>query len=150
MKHSTLRPFLPSLGLLLVVAGCAQAKSVYTPSNDRPQRKATVGAPNNTPVAASPMLSPKPKSLKEFLHSTEGTYGWAPVEGDLSYDFFPDGRLHIQGKDGEATMWEGTWSLEGDQLTLTNKTNKTTKTVTAKRDGAELVLDGKHYRRYKP
>ena len=149
MNHSLLRPIHHILGLLVITTACASAKSVDAAKNNL-QCKAAIDSTLNTPVAATPMLSPKPASLKEFLLSTEGTYGWAPVEGDLSYDFFPDGRLHIQGKDGEATMWEGTWSLEGDQLTLTNKTNKTKKTVTAKRDGAELVLDGKHYRRYQP
>lgn len=90
--------------------------------------------------------------LKKFLVSTKGTYGWEPVKegGDgLSYDFFPDGRLHIQGKDGEATMWEGKWSVSGDKVTMSNTTKKTKKTVTAKVDGKELVLDGVKYRRYK-
>lgn len=85
-----------------------------------------------------------------FLHSTEGTYGWNPVEGDISYDFFPDGRLHIEGADGEATMWEGTWTLSGNQLSLTNTTLNTSMTVTATRDGGDLLLDGKRYRRYRP
>lgn len=89
-------------------------------------------------------------SLKKFLLSTEGTYGWSPVKGTISYDFFPDGRLHIQGPDGEATMWQGKWSLKGDQLTLVNSDEKTTKTVTAKIDGDDLLLDEARYRRYKP
>ncbi len=85
-----------------------------------------------------------------FLHSTEGTYGWNPQQGDIGYDFFPDGRLHIEGSDGEASMWEGKWSLNGDQLTLTNTTLNTSKTVTATRDGDDLLLDGARYQRYRP
>jgi hypothetical protein len=89
-------------------------------------------------------------ALRKFLHSVEGTYGWSPVKGTISYDFFPDGRLHIQGPDGEATMWEGTWKLKGDQLTITNSDKKTTKTVTAKIDGKDLLLDDQRYKRYRP
>ena len=73
-----------------------------------------------------------------------------PGEGGLSYDFFPDGRLHIQGSEGEASMWEGKWELKGDQLTLINTTSKTKKTVSASISGNELLLDGKAYRRYRP
>jgi hypothetical protein len=104
-----------------------------------------------TLVAAEEKAAPA-VDLKSFLVSTKGTYGWEPVQasGDgLSYDFFPDGRLHIQGKDGEASMWEGKWSVSGDKVTMTNSTKKTKKTVTAKVEGKELLLDGVRYRRYK-
>jgi hypothetical protein len=88
--------------------------------------------------------------LRQFLHSTPNTYGWQPVEGDISYDFFEDGRLHVQGADGEATMWGGTWTLEGDQLTLKVPDLKTNKTFTVTMDGDDLLLDGDRYRRYAP
>lgn len=100
--------------------------------------------------AGSPPAAETSGSLKTFLASTEGTYGWAPVAGGLSYDFFTDGRLHIQGSDGEATMWEGTWRLEGDHLTLVNKSQKTTRVVTAAKQNEDLILDGKKYHRYRP
>lgn len=86
--------------------------------------------------------------LKKFLYSTKGTYGWQPVKGTIMYDFFKDGRLSVQGPDGEATMWEGKWSLKGDQLTISY--NKKTSTVTATIDGNDLLLDGQRYHRYKP
>jgi hypothetical protein len=88
--------------------------------------------------------------LKTFLLSTEGTYGWNPVEGTISYDFFPDGRLHIQGPDGEATMWQGRWTLKGDKLTLLNDDQHTIENVTAAIDGKDLLLNGKRYKRYSP
>lgn len=88
--------------------------------------------------------------LRKFLYSTPETYGWQPVKGDISYDFFKDGRLHVQGPDGEATMWEGTWKLKGDQLTLVVPAKKTNKTYTASIDGKDLLLDGNRYKRYKP
>jgi hypothetical protein len=56
--------------------------------------------------------------LKLFLYSIEGTYGWATKSNNITFDFFTDGRLHIQGPDGEATMWQGSWKLKQDQLTL--------------------------------
>lgn len=108
---------------------------------------------NAKPPATKKEAAASAVALKKFLHSTDGTYGWEPVKagGDgLSYDFFPDGRLHIQGADGEATMWEGKWLLEGNNLTMTNSTKKTKKTVTATADGKELLLDNVRYRRYKP
>jgi hypothetical protein len=89
-------------------------------------------------------------ALRRFLISTKDTAGWNPVKGTISYDFFPDGRLHIQGPDGEATMWEGKWSLQGDQLTLINSDTKKKSTVTAAISGKELLLDGQVYRRYRP
>lgn len=101
-------------------------------------------------IALPAGLAAEDGALRKFLHSIEGTYGWSPVKGTISYDFFPDGRLHIQGPDGEATMWEGKWKLKGDQLTITNSDKKTTKTVAAKIDGKDLLLDGQRYKRYRP
>ncbi len=89
-------------------------------------------------------------TLRQFLYSTPNTYGWQPVDGNISYDFFQDGRLHVQGPDGEATMWAGTWRLKGDQLTLKVPDLKTNKTVTVTREGDDLLLDDKRYRRYAP
>lgn len=88
--------------------------------------------------------------LRQFLYSTPNTYGWQPVKGDISYDFFKDGRLHVQGADGEASVWEGTWKLKGDQLTLKIPARKTNHTYTATREGKDLLLDGQRYRRYVP
>ena len=88
--------------------------------------------------------------LRSFLFSTPETYGWQPVKGEISYDFFKDGRLAVQGADGEATMWEGKWTLTGDQLSLKIPALKTNKTVNVARDGDELIIDGVRYRRYSP
>ncbi|MFZ4484453.1 MAG: hypothetical protein ACOYOL_10790 [Chthoniobacterales bacterium] len=88
--------------------------------------------------------------VRTFLLSAPNTYGWFPVEGNISYDFFPDGRLHVQGPDGEATMWEGTWKLAGDQVTLKIPALKSNETLTVEKDGDELLLDGKRYKRYAP
>lgn len=85
--------------------------------------------------------------LSQFLLSPEGTYGWEPEKGEISYDFFKDGRVHIQGNDGEATMWEGTWTLEADRLTVVNKTLKKTSTFTAAVDGEALLLNDVRYQR---
>jgi hypothetical protein len=106
----------------------------------------------STPLGANfPALlaDAEPKTdLKKFLYSTQGTYGWQPVKGTIMYDFFKDGRLAVQGPDGEATMWEGKWSLKDNQLTISY--DQKTVTVTAAIDGNDLLLDGKRYRRYKP
>jgi hypothetical protein len=88
--------------------------------------------------------------LRQFLYSKPNTYGWQPVEGNISYDFFKDGRLHVQGPDGEATMWQGTWRLKGDQVTLKVPDPKTNKTFTVTIDGDDLLLDDLRYHRYTP
>ena len=88
--------------------------------------------------------------IRNFLHSTEGTIGWKPVKGDPTmYDFFKDGRVHIQGPDGEATMWEGKWTLEGNKLTIKNTDKKTSKTVEVTIDGDDLLLNDNRYKRDK-
>jgi len=88
--------------------------------------------------------------LKSFIFSTPGTYGWATKSDKISLDFFEDRRLHIQGPDGESTMWEGSWQLEGDKLTLVRTDIRETKTLTAKINGDSLMLDKIAYYRYKP
>jgi hypothetical protein len=88
-------------------------------------------------------------ALRKFMHSTKGTYGWQPVKGSLSYDFFPDGRVHIQGPDGEASMSQGTWSLVGNKVTIIEKSKKKT-TMTVERDGDDLLLAEQRYHRSRP
>lgn len=95
-------------------------------------------------------LAESESELRQFLYSTPNTYGWQPVEGDTSYDFFKDGRLHVQGPDGEATMWGGTWKMKGDQVTLKIPDLKTNKTFTVTIDGDDLLLDDQRYRRFAP
>jgi hypothetical protein len=100
-------------------------------------------------LATSAWAGPEAET-RQFLYSTPNTYGWEPVKGDNSYDFFKDGRLHVQGKDGEATMWEGTWKLKDDQLTLKIPALKFTHTYTVKIEGKTLLLDQQRYRRSAP
>jgi hypothetical protein len=88
--------------------------------------------------------------LRSFIFSTPGTSGWATKSDNISLDFFEDRRLHIQGPDGESTMWEGSWQLEGDKLTLVRTDLRETKTLTAKINGDSLILNKRAYFRYKP
>lgn len=106
------------------------------------------------PAATKQEAAAPTVALKKFLSSVAGTRGWEIVKrigGDwMNYDFLPDGRLAMEGSDGEETMWEGRWWLEGNMLTMTNSERKTKTTVTAIADGKELLLDGVRYRRHKP
>ena len=86
--------------------------------------------------------------LKAFLHSKEGTYGWKTNADSITYDFFQDGRLHIQGQDGEATMWEGKWELKGNQLTMTSDEKKMNETQAIQMKGDTLMIGNKVYTRY--
>ncbi|MBP7281213.1 MAG: hypothetical protein KBA66_06545 [Leptospiraceae bacterium] len=88
--------------------------------------------------------------IKAFLVSKEGTYGWNTTADQIGLDFFQDGRLHIQGPDGEATMWEGKWSVTGDKLTMERTDLSKTETVPVKIDGEKLILGDKTYTRYAP
>jgi hypothetical protein len=88
--------------------------------------------------------------IKAFLVNKEGTFGWQTTADNISLDFFPDGRLHIQGPDGEATMWEGKWSVAGDKLTVERTDLGKTETLQVKIDGENLILGDKSYTRYAP
>ncbi len=88
--------------------------------------------------------------IKAFLVSKEGTFGWQTTADNISLDFFPDGRLHIQGPDGEATMWEGKWSVASNKLTMERTDLGKTETVQVKIDGENLILGDKTYTRYAP
>jgi hypothetical protein len=88
--------------------------------------------------------------IKAFLVSKEGTFGWQTASDPILLDFFKDGRMPIQGPDGEASMWEGKWSLTGDKLTMERTDLGKTETVTVKIEGENLILCYKTYTRYSP
>lgn len=88
--------------------------------------------------------------LRKFLYDVEGAYGWKPVKGGVTYDFFTDGRLSVQGNDGEATMWEGTWKLKGDRLVLKVPALKIDRTVIVSIEGNDLLLGADRYTRDRP
>lgn len=102
-------------------------------------------------AAQNPVVKPPSASesdFKAFLHSKEGTYGWKTDADSIMYDFFKDGRLHIQGPDGEATMWEGKWELKGNQLTMISDEKKMNETKIIQMKGDTLMLGDKVYTRY--
>jgi len=101
----------------------------------------------NTPSEA-PVQSEA--ELKAFIHSKEGTYGWQTIADSIMFDFFKDGRLHIQGPDGEAAMWEGKWELKGNQLTMISEEKKMNETKSIQMKGDTLILGDKTYTRYAP
>jgi hypothetical protein len=90
-------------------------------------------------------------TLRAFLLSEPGTYGWQTASDKITLDFFPDGRLHIQGPDGEATMWEGKWKVEAHTLIMDRPDlgGKRTVTMVLDNDGS-LLLGDKKYTRYRP
>lgn len=85
--------------------------------------------------------------IRSFIVDAKDTYGWKTAGDEITLDFLEDGRLHIQGSDGEASMSEGKWSLDGDQLTMKRPDLKTTKTITVKIEGDKLLLGGVVYDR---
>lgn len=146
---------------ILLTAGCkngkqdAQAKtdSTATATADTANKPAgdTTLQPSADTTAAARVVDPKAEAeLKNFLFSTPATYGWETKANKISLDFFQDGRLHIQGPDGEATMWSGKWKLSGDKLTMNRPDLGKEITVTARRDGKFLMLDSTRYTRYVP
>jgi hypothetical protein len=115
-----------------------------------PEPKPAVVDTPATAVAANPVSPEQEKKIRDFLMSKPGTFGWETKAEKISLDFFPDGRMHIQGPDGEATMWGGKWKLNGDQLTMERTDLGKTVVATAKIDGKNLVLGDRTYTRYVP
>ena len=139
MKKTTNMLLILSISMGLLIA-CGNKKTEDKSAEKKTETKSENKTENN---------APNEEEIRNFLHSTEGTYGWKTTSDDITFDFFKDGRLHIQGPDGEATMWEGKWSLAGDQLTMERADLNKTQTVTAKINGEKLMLDDKTYERIK-
>lgn len=100
-----------------------------------------------------PPLDPPPAdeaAIRSFLLSKPGTYGWQTTSDKITLDFLPDGRLHIQGPDGEATMWEGSWELEGNILTMDRPDIGGKRMVGVAPEGDNLILGDHLYTRYRP
>ena len=132
---------IPALAAALLLASCSNSNVTVTTSTTTDSSAADPSTLSHEPPSQAP-------DLKAFMMDTQGAYGWERDGDPISLDFFPDGRLHIQGDDGEATMWEGTWSLSGDQLTMDRPDLGKKITVTAKVVGDNLEIDGNLYRRY--
>ncbi len=140
-----MKQFLPILAfgfIALTSCGGGTETTAATPES------APAAAPTETPAA--PKEDPAMASLRAFLVDVEGTYGWETQDDDISLDLFPDGRLHIQGPDGEATMWQGAWWFEGDKLGMDRVDLGKKIIATAQQDGENLLLDGVVYTRYRP
>ena len=90
------------------------------------------------------------QKIKSFLISKPQPYGWETKSNDISLDFVKDGRLQIQGPDGESTMWEGSWKVIGDKLTMRRPDLEKTITVKIIMNGEKLMLDSLVYTRSKP
>jgi hypothetical protein len=133
----------------LVLASILLATTSFISCNETESNKETdpTSTEINTPIEA-PVQSEA--DLKAFLHSKEGTYGWQTTADSIMFDFFKDGRLHIQGPNGEATMWEGKWELKGNQLTMISEEKKMNETISIQMKGDTLVLGDKTYTRYAP
>lgn len=116
----------------------------------------TDGLPKGASNAGTAVDSPKakvrtPSDLRAFLLSQPGTYGWQAADDSIMLDFLADGRLHIQGPDGEASMWEGHWGLHDDgTLTLFRADLDRVQTLPVARQGDSLRIGGKRYTRYRP
>jgi len=148
-----------NLALCMVSSAMLVACGEKKEGTDTQKQDTTTTKVENKDASSEPKEETKKETgaseadIKAFLKSKEGTYGWNTDANKLGLDFFDDGRLHVQGPDGEATMWEGKWSLAGDQLTMECKgcgEMKPKETVTVKMDGEKLVLGDKTYTRYAP
>ena len=85
--------------------------------------------------------------LKAFIVNRVDSVGWK-TSGEANFlDFFPDGRIHIQGPEGEATMWEGKWSIKGNQITIQRGDTNKTETLNIQMEGENLNIGGKIYER---
>lgn len=127
---------------VLIFTACGGNSSVNRAAIDS-TTIATIDTFTTTDSAAATSTSQAgtENDLKAFLLNPDNkTYGWSSENDPNSYDFSKDGKLDIQGPDGEATMWQGTWELKGDKLTLNNQDLNETKTVTLVKDGKIFCL----------
>jgi hypothetical protein len=100
--------------------------------------------------------------LRNFIMQTncQACYGWNTKYIDplikrwpMSYNFMTGGILYAQGGEGEASMAEGTWKLNGNQLQIIyslwyyedSEPVDVDITVTARKSGEYLLLDNKLY-----
>jgi hypothetical protein len=134
-----------TLSAVLWAVSCGQA----------PSGPARQGDPDAVPAVdsggAGAPVRPEPAGLRAFLLSEPGTYGWQTSADSIMLDFLADGRLHIQGPDGEASMWEGRWRLQEDgRLTLFRADLGREQTLPVAREGERLRLGDRLYDRYRP
>lgn len=109
---------------------------------------AIVTADDSLPAVERPLVADS--VIRHFLVSKPGTYGWQTTADDVSLDFFPDGRLHIQGPDGEATMWQGSWSVKEGVLGMDRKDLGVEESFRVVIVGDSLKLGERVYSRYRP
>lgn len=72
-------------------------------------------------------------------------YGWKKADEEYFLTFMEDGRLHVQGDDGEATMWEGKWSISNGSVTLEIPELDKNETLTIKTEDEILYLGETKY-----
>lgn len=131
-------------------AATTVASEVKPAPEPAPETKPATVDSQAAPVPVTNVSTEQEKKIREFMMSKPGTFGWETKAENISLDFFPDGRMHIQGPDGEATMWGGKWRLSGDQLTMERTDLGKTVVATARIDGKNLVIGDRVYTRYVP
>lgn len=150
MKKITLLPFLFAI---LFFVGCGTAESGDANSN------ADSSATDVSEVSPSPDADAEELVIEEISEEDfkvflgdiiPDNYGWKTENDDILLGFYANNNMHIQGPDGEATMWEGTWELNGDQLTMDRTDLGKKITVTAQKAGDKILLDGVVYTRFAP
>lgn len=120
---------------------------VVSPARDSVKSVDTTSAGKSATVQAPVVSKEEEKKIRNFLYTAPGTFGWKTKSENIMLDFFRDGRLHIQGPDGEMTLWSGKWSVSGDQVTMVRPDLKKTLKVTAKIEGKNIRLGDKLYTR---
>jgi hypothetical protein len=149
-KTIKLFTFITLFASLLVACGGKEANNQAEAKKDSVEEK-TEQTESKAQEPAKPEVSED--ALRTFLHSKENTFGWQTKSDNLGLDFFKDGRLSVEGPGGEAEMWQGTWTLAGDQLTMECKDCgkfPAKQTLTVKIEGEKLILGEKTYTRYAP
>jgi len=124
-----------AIGATLSFTACGDTEATDKTDTNAVKEVVTEVVTEETPAVDS-------EALKTFIMAPQ--YGWKKADADYFYSFMTDGRLHIQGADGEATMWEGTWSLEGDMLTITHP-EEPVKVVKIYAEGADLMIGADKY-----
>ncbi|NJL12199.1 MAG: hypothetical protein HC913_03800 [Microscillaceae bacterium] len=152
MMKKTVRYFTLLLGLSLASCGGgnnpeAKEDKYKTAEQSEESEGEAVNEATDAEETSKEMTGKSEAEYRAFLISPEGTYGWRSPSDDKSLDFFKDGRLFIQGPDGEAPTWESSWALEGEQLTIKFADIELEQTYTVRIKGENLKLDELVYSR---
>ena len=135
------------LGILVFSFGCNDSgQNDYEDDNDNSSITETVDESYDDELVDEDIENGVHEGVDLYAFILSSEKGWEAIDFVYYFSFMEDGRIFGQGEDGEASMWEGTWTLDGDILTaVTLDFQEVSYTLQA--DGDYLLIDGYKYQK---